>query len=315
MIVITGPTATGKTTLAVHYARRHGGEIISADSRQVFRGMDLGTGKDLTEYGTGQDKVKYHLIDIADAGEEYNVFSFQQDFLKAYRRITGDGRIPVLCGGTGLYIESVLKGYRLLAVPKNPSLRQKLETMELKDLQNLLTRYKTPHNTTDTLSRPRLVRAIEIQDYYHHHRKEAHDFPHINSLVFAIHYERSQLRDRITRRLKQRLEEGMAKEVENLLQKGISPDALRFYGLEYRHLTDYVTGKTSYQEMFSRLNTGIHQFAKRQMTWFRRMERQGIAIHWLDGKMATKDKLTAMETVIREKMLTSFLAPGYPKEP
>ncbi len=304
MIVITGPTATGKTTLAVHYARRNQGEVISADSRQVYRGMDLGTGKDLTEYGSGHNKVKYHLIDIADPGEEYNVFRFQQDFLEAYRQITHRQQLPVLCGGTGLYIESVLKGYRLLEVPENPPLRQQLEAMGVEDLQKLLMTYKTPHNTTDTLSRSRLVRAIEIQDYYHTHKRVAHAFPRISSLVFGIHYERSQLRERITGRLEQRLNEGMAGEVEGLLQQGSSPEALRFYGLEYRYLTDYVTGKISYRQMFSALNTAIHQFAKRQMTWFRRMERQGFPIQWVDGNLPLKDKLAMMDTIIHSKKKT-----------
>lgn len=295
MISIIGPTATGKTTLAVYLAHRHGGEIISADSRQVYKDMDIGTGKDLSEYKIQGQNIPYHLIDIAQVGAEYNVYRYQRDFLQAYRDIVSRGKLPVLCGGTGMYIESVLKGYRLLDVPRNPNLRASLHEKDTAYLIKMLKSYKTPHNTTDTETRKRLIRAIEIQDYYHENKNEITDFPKIDTKLFGIHFERSQLRERITTRLKERLENGMIEETESLLARGVKPNALKFYGLEYRFLTRYLQNELSYAEMFSGLNTGIHQFAKRQVTWFRRMEKQGFHIHWIDGNLTLEEKLKEID--------------------
>ena len=298
MIAIIGPTATGKTSLAAQFAARNNGEIISADSRQVYKGMDIGTGKDLSEYTVNDKQVPHHLIDIALPGEEYNVFRYQKDFLDAYRAITSRNNLPVLCGGTGMYIEAILKGYRLLQVPENMKLRADLENKTQQELQQILKQFKTPHNTTDTEDRQRLIRAIEIQDYYQNHAKEI-DFPNINTTIFGVHFERQALRERITARLQERLENGMIEESENLLNQGVSPASLKFYGLEYRYLTQYIQGEINYQEMFSRLNTAIHQFAKRQTTWFRRMERKGFEIHWINGTLPLDKKVNFIEQKIQ----------------
>lgn len=299
MIAVIGPTATGKTSLAAHYAARNNGEIISADSRQVYKGMDIGSGKDLSEYIVDGKQIPYHLIDIAIPGEEYNVFRYQQDFLKAYRAIRSRKKQAILCGGTGMYIEAVLKGYRLLEVPENKDLRADLENKSQQKLKQILTQYKTPHNTTDTEDRDRLIRAIEIQDYYQKHPEDT-EFPEINTLIFGVYFERQILRERITARLQERLENGMIEETENLLNQGISPESLKFYGLEYRYLTQYIQGEINYQEMFSGLNTAIHQFAKRQITWFRRMERKGFEIHWINGNLAPDEKIKFMEQKSQE---------------
>ena len=291
LIVITGPTATGKTLLAAKVARECRGEVISADSRQVYRGMDLGSGKDLNDFLIEGEKVPYHLIDIAEPGEEYNVFAFQQDFLDAYRDIISRKRQPVLCGGTGLYIEAAIGGYRLLKVPKNSALRKQLSGKSMEELTAMLEKLKPLHNTTDINDKDRLMRAIEIETYQLAHQDQVLDYPKLNPVIFAIWYDRKVLRERITRRLAQRLEKGMAGEVQRLLDQGLRPEQLTFYGLEYRYLTRYVTGEISYDEMFRYLNTAIHQFAKRQMTWFRRMERSGHRIHWIDGNLSLEDKV------------------------
>ena len=299
MIAVIGPTATGKTSLAANFAARNNGEIISADSRQVYKGMDIGTGKDLSEYTVNGKPIPYHLIDIALPGEEYNVFRYQQDFLKAYQEIIKRKNLPVLCGGTGMYIEAVLKGYRLLEVPEDNNLRADLENKTQKELQQILKQFKTPHNTTDTEDRKRLIRAIEIQTYYQKHATET-GFPDIDSVLFGVHYDRPTLRDRITARLQERLDNGMIEETESLLDQGVAPGDLKFYGLEYRYLTQYIQGEISYREMFSGLNTAIHQFAKRQTTWFRRMERKGTEIHWINGTLPMDKKVTFMEQKIQE---------------
>ncbi len=301
LIVVTGPTATGKTRFAAQLAYRLNGEIISADSRQVYRGMDLATGKDFSDYIVDGQTIPHHLVDIVDPGYEYNVFEFQQDFIKVFEQITGNGKTPVLCGGTGMYIEAVLKGYDLIHVPKNPPLRKELQNQPDEKLAKMLKAFKTPHNVTDTGDRKRLIRAIEIQTYYQDHQSEHRDFPAFDPVVFGIHFERAVLRQRITERLKSRLDAGMVKEVEELLQKGLTPDQLKFYGLEYRFLTQYVTGELSYAEMFRLLNTAIHQFAKRQMTWFRRMERQGIKIHWIDGKLDMTERLAFALAIVDKR--------------
>ncbi len=294
LIAMTGPTATGKTRLAASVASRISGEVISADSRQVYKGMDIGSGKDLADFIVDGRQIPFHLIDIAEPGEEYNVFSFQQDFIASYEDILKRGKQPVLCGGTGLYVEAAISGYRMLKVPENAALRNELESHSMLQLTRMLQQLKSLHNITDTTDKARLIRAIEIARYELEHNDELMDYPEFESRVYAIHFERSILRQRITERLRQRLEEGMVAEVERLLQGGVAPGQLIFYGLEYRYLTQYVIGRISYDTMFEKLNTAIHQFAKRQMTWFRRMERKGIYIHWLDGNMPLEEKTEAV---------------------
>lgn len=295
MITILGPTACGKTAFAAHLAFNIGGEIISADSRQVYRAMDIGTGKDLDDYIMEGKKVPYHLIDIADAGEKYNVFRYQHDFLEAYNDIRSRNVVPVLCGGTGLYIESVLRGYHLSPVPQNHALRASLEGKTLEELTDILKGYKALHNTTDTDTVQRAIRAIEIEDYCAKIPLEDRYFPEINSLVVGLDIERDLRREKITRRLKQRLDEGMVDEIRELIEKGVSPDDLIYYGLEYKYLTLYIIGKMSYEEMVRLLEIAIHQFAKRQMTWFRGMERRGIEINWIDASLPMDERLGIVE--------------------
>lgn len=291
LITILGPTASGKTPLAAALAVRLQGEIISADSRQIYRGMDLGTGKDLVDYNVQGVNVPYHLIDIVNPGYRYNVFEYQRDFLQAYEGICERRHWPILCGGTGMYIESVLKGYRLLPVPENPELRQRLEGKSLEELTALLKSYKTLHNTTDVDTAKRAIRAIEIEEYYLHAEVDERPFPQLKSLIIGVDVDRELRREKITRRLKQRLDEGMVDEVRRLLEQGIAPDDLIYYGLEYKYLTLHVIGKLSYDEMFCQLETAIHQFAKRQMTWFRGMERRGFTIHWVDSRSIMEEKI------------------------
>jgi tRNA dimethylallyltransferase len=267
-----------------------GGEIISADSRQVFKGMDIGTGKDLDEYDIDGNIVPYHLIDIRDPGYEYNVFEFQNDFRKAYNSITLRQKLPILCGGTGLYIESVLRCYHLSDVPQNYELRKELENYSDDELTEKLKTYISLHNNTDTETRERLLRAIEIQDYQAKYPQSYVELPQIDSIVIGVSYPRDMVMDNIRRRLKQRLEGGMIDEVESLLNSGVSAERLIRYGLEYKYLTHYLQGAISYSDMFEKLNIAIRQFAKRQMTWFRRMERNGVDIHWIDGTMPLDDK-------------------------
>ncbi len=291
MITILGPTASGKTDLAARVALELGGEVISADSRQVYRGMDLGTGKDLQDYIVNGIPVPYHLIDIAEAGYQYNVYEFQRDFLKIWGDLQQRGIFPVMCGGSGLYLESVLKGYKLVQVPLNENRRRELEALSLEELTSILESYKSLHNTSDIENKKRAVRAIEIEEYCAAHPEVDLSFPEINSLIVGVKYDRNSRRNRITQRLKQRLDEGMVDEVKRLLDSGLSADDLTYYGLEYKYLTLYLTGELSFEEMFGGLNTAIHQFAKRQMTWFRKMERDGFNIHWLDGYMPTEEKV------------------------
>lgn len=290
LITIIGPTASGKTPLAANLADRLHTEIISGDSRQVYRRMDLGTGKDLVDYVVDGRPIPYHLIDIVEPGSKYNVFEYQRDFLKAYQEIIAKGKIPVLCGGTGMYIESVLKGYRLLPVPENPELRASLEGKSLEELTKILQNYKKLHNSTDIDTAKRAIRAIEIEEYYKQQPPEYREFPTLKSLIIGVDINRELRREKITRRLKQRLEEGMIEEVRGLLAEGIHPDDLIYYGLEYKFLTQHVIGELTYDEMFLQLETAIHQFAKRQMTWFRGMERRGFTIHWLDATLPMEEK-------------------------
>ena len=291
LITILGPTASGKTPLAAALADKLGTEIISGDSRQVYRRMDLGTGKDLVDYVVDGRPVPYHLIDIVEPGYKYNVFEYQRDFLKAYGEIVAKGKLPVLCGGTGMYIESVLKGYRLLPVPENPKLRASLEGKTLEELTDILRRYKKLHNSTDVDTAKRAIRAIEIEEYYKQQPPEYREFPSLKSLIVGVDIGRELRREKITRRLKQRLEEGMVDEVRGLLTEGVSAENLIYYGLEYKFLTQYVIGELTFEEMFQQLETAIHQFAKRQMTWFRGMERRGFTIHWLDATLSMEEKL------------------------
>ena len=300
LITILGPTASGKTSLAVALADRLHTEIISADSRQVYRRMNLGTGKDLADYEIGGHKIPYHLIDIVEPGYKYNVFEFQRDFLKAYEDIRGRGMLPVLCGGTGMYLESVLKGYRLLLVPENPELRERLSSKSLEELTSILASYKKLHNSTDVDTAKRAVRAIEIEEYYRSQPVEAREFPAIRSLIVGVDIDRERRREKITRRLRQRLDEGMVEEVRSLLAEGIKPEDLIYYGLEYKYLTLYATGQMSYEEMSGQLETAIHQFAKRQMTWFRGMERRGFTIHWVDAALPVEEKLELIEDLLNK---------------
>lgn len=286
MITILGPTASGKTPLAAHLAFRMNGEIISADSRQVYRRMDIGTGKDLADYVVDGKQIPYHLIDICEPGTKYNLFQYQQDFIDAYQDIQDRGVQPILCGGTGLYIEAVLKGYHLSPVPQNQELRNKLEGKSLEELTRMLEELKARngsvmHNTTDVDSCQRAIRAIEIETYNLQHPMPQRELPAVDSLIVGVSIDREVRREKITRRLKTRLEEGMIDEVRRLLDSGIPAEDLLYYGLEYKYLTEYAIGKLSYDEMFRQLEIAIHQFAKRQMTWFRGMERRGIIIEWV----------------------------------
>lgn len=291
LITILGPTASGKTPLAAALAARLQTEIISGDSRQIYRRMDLGTGKDLADYTVGSYRVPYHLIDIAEPGYKYNVFEFQRDFLEAFRQIREKGKLPILCGGTGMYLESVLKGYRLMPVPENPELRAELEEKSLQELTEILKGYKKLHNSTDVDTVKRAIRAIEIEEYYLQHPVAEREFPEIRSLVIGVDIDRELRREKISRRLKQRLEEGMVEEVRALLAEGIAPEDLIYYGLEYKYLTLYVTGELTFDEMYRQLEIAIHQFAKRQMTWFRGMERRGIPIHWIEAAAPMDEKV------------------------
>ena len=290
-ITILGPTASGKTTLAARLAYEIDAEIISADSRQVYRRMDLGTGKDLADYTINGKQIPYHLIDICEPGTKYNVFEYQRDFLEAYEDIKKRGKQVIVCGGTGLYLESILKSYRLSPVPQNPELRKKLENKKLDELTEILKSYKTLHNKTDVDTAQRAIRAIEIEEYYQQTPIEDRPFPHFNSLVLGVDVDREVRRERISRRLRQRLEEGMVDEVRGLLNEGISAEDLIYYGLEYKFLTLYATGEMTYEEMVKLLEIAIHQFAKRQMTWFRGMERRGTAIQWVTPPSGT-DNIT-----------------------
>ncbi len=292
MITILGPTASGKTPVAARLAAEIGGEIISADSRQVYRRMDIGTGKDLEDYGS----VPYHLIDICEPGTKYNLFEYQQDFYDVYQQIRSRGAVPILCGGTGLYIEAVLKGYHLSPVPQNQALRDSLEGKSLDELSQMLADLKAKtgsnmHNTTDVDSCQRAIRAIEIETYNLEHPTPRRELPPVDSIIIGIDIDRELRREKITRRLKARLDHGMVEEVRALLDEGIPAEDLIYYGLEYKFLTEYLTGQLSYDEMFQRLEIAIHQFAKRQMTWFRGMERRGFKIHWISATLPMEEKI------------------------
>ena len=291
MITILGTTATGKTRLAAQLAALIGGEIISADSRQVYRGMDLGTGKDLDDFIIDGKRIPYHLIDIVDPGYEFNVYEYQQLFYDAYNQIVENKNIPILVGGSGMYIEAVLKAYRMAKVARNEALRLRLENKTDEELVEILLSNRVLHNTTDTTDRERTIRAIEIDEYYRNHPELLQDIPKIKSINFGIRFDRAEIRNRITERLDQRLKEGMSVEVQKLLDEGVSAEMLKFYGLEYKYITQHLLGEIEYNEMFTLLNTAIHQFAKRQETWWRRMEKNGTRIHWLDGHIDNQEKI------------------------
>ena len=334
LITILGPTASGKTTLATHLALHLNGEIISADSRQIYRGMDLGTGKDLCEYTIDGHQIPYHLIDIHPAGYKYNLFEYKRDFLKAYNTILQHGTQPILCGGTGLYIEAVLGDYNLLEVPVNEPLRQTLEGKTLEELSQILDTYPNyhRHNKTDVDTIKRAIRAIEIANYYAHHTKQTtsetettqycpptlggraeggvgqslnSQLSTLNSIIIGVDIDRELRREKITRRLKTRLDEGMLDEVKNLLDSGIHPDDLIYYGLEYKFLTQHLIGELTYDEMFKGLEIAIHQFAKRQMTWFRGMERRGYTINWINADQTIDQKVTQALEIIEKLKIES----------
>ena len=297
MVTILGPTASGKTPVAAHLAAKIGGEVISADSRQVYRRMDIGTGKDLEDYTVDGRQIPYHLIDICEPGTKYNLFEYQQDFFDVYQEIRSRGAVPILCGGTGLYIEAVLKGYHLSPVPQNQELRDSLDGKSLEELTAMLTELKARngsnmHNTTDVDSCQRAIRAIEIETYNLEHPTPRRELPPVDSVIVGIDIDRELRREKITRRLKTRLDNGMVDEVKALLEEGISAEDLIYYGLEYKFVTEYLTGQTTYDEMFKRLEIAIHQFAKRQMTWFRGMERRGLAIRWIDATLPMEEKVS-----------------------
>ena len=305
MITILGPTASGKTPVAARLAVEIDGEVISADSRQVYRRMDIGTGKDLADYVFDGKLIPYHLIDIREPGTKYNLFEYQQDFFDAYQDIRSRGKVPILCGGTGLYIEAVLKGYHLSPVPQNQELRNRLEGKTLAELTQMLTEQKQKtgsnmHNTTDVDSCQRAIRAIEIETYNIEHPTPRRELPPVDSIIIGIDIDRELRREKITRRLKARLDEGMVDEVKALLEEGISPEDLIYYGLEYKFVTEYLMGQTSYDEMFTRLEIAIHQFAKRQMTWFRGMERRGGKINWIDATLPMDEKIEIIKQLITD---------------
>ena len=296
LITILGPTASGKTALAAALAARLDTEIISADSRQLYRGMDIGTGKDLADYVVDGKSIPYHLIDICDPGYKYNVFEYQHDFFRVFTSLRDRGLVPILCGGTGLYIEAVLKGYKLLDVPPNPAFRERLREKSLPELEILLASYKVLHNKTDVDSVQRAIRAIEIEEFYRTQAPDVREYAPLNSLLVGVAIDRELRREKISKRLRARLDEGMVDEVRRILSNGVAPEDLIYYGLEYKFLTLYIIGKLTYEEMVSQLEIAIHQFAKRQMTWFRGMERRGCTIHWLDATLPMADKVEQILT-------------------
>ena len=301
LLTILGPTAGGKTAVAARMAYLLEGEVISADSRQVYRGMDLGTGKDLDDYVVNGKKIHYHLIDLVDPGYKYNVYEYQHDFISVFYDLQKRNKFPVLCGGSGMYIEAIVKGYQLIRVPVNEKLRAGLEYKTDDELVTILSSYKTLHNKTDIDTRKRMIRAIEIEAYYAEHPQAENDFPDITPLLVGVRFDRKSQRQRITQRLYQRLDQGMIEEVSQLLEQGTAVEDLLYYGLEYKFITLYLTGKLTRDEMFRKLETAIHQFAKRQMTWFRRMERNGFKIHWLDGYAPMHEKTNRILELLNRK--------------
>jgi tRNA dimethylallyltransferase len=303
LLVVTGPTASGKTALAAAISHRTGGEIISADSRQVYRNMNLGTGKDYNDYVVNGIKIPYHLIDIAEPGYKYSVFEFQRDFIKVYTDLKKRKVFPVVCGGSGMYADSIITGYKMFEVPPDSGLRVELEKKSMEELREILLTFKNLHNTTDIDSRKRVIRAIEIEHYGTTKNKQSNEFPKVKALLVGIMFDRDTRRNRITERLKQRLDSGMIEEVKNLIQSGVNSETLIYYGLEYKFITLYLSGKISHAEMVRDLETAIHQFAKRQMTWFRGMEKKGLKIHWLEGEMPLEEKVGKVMELLRVESL------------
>lgn len=300
LVAIVGPTASGKTAFAAHLAKDIGGEIISGDSRQVYRRMDLGTGKDYDDYLVDGSTVPSHLLDIREPGYKYNVYEFQNDFFEVFKKLQAQNTWPVLCGGTGMYIEAVLQRFKLIHVPANPELRESLKEKSLAELEDILSTFRILHNSTDTDTIKRAIRAIEIETYYQTHPEIEIELPEVNPLIIGINIDRDARRTKITKRLEQRLKSGMIEEVKSLLAEGISPDDLIYYGLEYKYLTQHIIGHISYDEMFNQLNIAIHQFAKRQMTWFRGMERRGFTIHWLDAESPLEKRIELVKSLIQK---------------
>jgi tRNA dimethylallyltransferase len=299
LLVITGPTASGKTSLAAAVASKVGGEIISADSRQVYRGMNIGTGKDYDDYIVNGRKIKCHLIDIADPGYKYNVFEYQRDFVKVYDDLRKKNVFPVVCGGSGMYVDSIIKGYKLLEVPPDSGLRAKLARKSMEELKEILSTYKSLHNSTDLDSKKRVIRAIEIEHFSKNRNTRESEFPVVNPLVIGVMLDREIRRSRISERLKKRLDEGMIEEVKGLLSSGVSIDTLIYYGLEYKYIALYLTNEITYDVMLKDLEIAIHQFAKRQMTWFRGMERRGTRINWIDGSLPGEEKIAQILNLMR----------------
>jgi tRNA dimethylallyltransferase len=300
LLIVTGPTASGKTSLAVAVAKKLGGEIISADSRQVYRGMNIGTGKDYSDYCIDGTEIPFHLIDIADPGYKYNVFEYQRDFIRVYRNLKDRSVFPVVCGGSGMYADSIISGYKMVEVAPDSGLRSNLEKKSMEELIEILSTYKKLHNTTDIDTKKRVIRAIEIEHFNQNKSKPVSKFPEIKSLVVGILPDRESRRMNISKRLRQRLDEGMVEEVKLLMNQGLPADVLIYYGLEYKFITLYLTGKMPYDDMVKALEIAIHQFAKRQMTWFRSMERRGVKINWLEGKLSLEEKINRIMILLSE---------------
>lgn len=300
LIAVVGATAGGKTSVATNLANILNGEIISADSRQVYRGMDIGTGKDLADYNISGTNIPYHLIDILDAGEKYNVYQYQKDFYKCFEDIQSRGKFPVVCGGTGLYLEAILKQYKLIKVPENSELRENLMKKSLEELSKILAQYKKLHNSSDTDTKERAIRGIEIEQYYENYPEKKLRYPEINPLIIGVKFDRLSRRKRITQRLHERLNEGMIEEVQQLMNNGVDKETLLYYGLEYKFITQYLTGEMEYENMIQKLEIAIHQFSKRQQTWYRKMERQGVKIHWLDGYMPIEEKINRIQSLFAQ---------------
>ena len=300
LLLVTGPTASGKTSLAVAIAKKLGGEIISADSRQVYRGMNIGTGKDYNDYFIEGQQIPCHLIDIADPGYKYNVFEYQRDFIKVYKNLKDHNIFPVVCGGSGMYADSIISGYKMVEVAPDSGLRSNLEKKSMEELIEILSTYKKLHNVTDIDTKKRVIRAIEIEHFNQNKTKPVSKFPKIRSLVVGILPDRESRRMNISNRLKQRMGAGMVDEVKLLMEQGLTSDILIYYGLEYKFITLYLTGKLPYKNMVRDLETAIHQFAKRQMTWFRSMERRGVKINWLDGKLSLEEKMSCIMLLLSD---------------
>ena len=300
LVLVTGPTASGKTALAVNLAHSLNGEIISADSRQVYRGMNLGTGKDYDDYYLDGVKIPYHLIDIADPGYKYNVFEYQRDFFRVYRSLKERAVFPVVCGGSGMYADSIITGYKMMEVPPDSGLRSRLEKKTMEELIGILSAMKNLHNSTDIDTKKRVIRAIEIEHFNTNQKAQKSRIPKINSLVIGVMLEREKRRESISRRLHQRLKAGMIEEVQKLIDSGVNQEILIYYGLEYKYITLYLSGKLTYEKMVSDLEIAIHQFAKRQMTWFRGMEKKGTQIHWLDGELPMSDKVNIVLNLLSQ---------------